>query len=85
MGDKRRDKLLEMRTPVIEKCDGCDKIEDVKGKRLCKTYIFPDKKWKLGNCPVATHISTIIQEEQQGKKRIGQQKRGRRKIIKWKW
>lgn len=74
MKDKQRDKLLELRTPVIDKCDecGCIKIEEVNGERLCKTFIYPDKKWILGNCIIGNGI--IYQEDQGNKYRPGQQK-----------
>lgn len=61
--------------PVVEKCkenDGCEKIEN----GYCSVYIFPKAKWKIGNCPMATHIKPEeLSKKDQMKRRVGQQKR----------
>ena len=41
--------------PVIEKCDGCERIVEAESNKFCKTYIDPEAKWKLGICNFATH------------------------------
>ena len=53
---------------VIDECIGCE--NQIAG--LCLSYQFPATKWRLGNCPMATHVTIRIAEE--GKARIGQQK-----------
>lgn len=35
------------RTKIVEQCEGCDRIKD----QYCSTYLFPEKKWRLG-CPL---------------------------------
>jgi hypothetical protein len=56
--------------PVIEKCKGCEKVEN----NYCKTYIVPKNKWSVNKvCPVATHIETAEQKTKR-RIRIGQQK-----------
>ena len=41
--------------PVIEKCEGCERIIEVEATRYCQTYASPEAKWKLGICNFATH------------------------------
>lgn len=41
--------------PVIDDCDGCDRIVEFESKKYCKTYSAPAAKWKLGICNFATH------------------------------
>lgn len=70
-------RLREMRTPIVEKCIGCKKIDIKEGVEpssfdLCSAYISPEKTWRKGNCPLATH--THIEEKPKEKVRVGQQK-----------
>ena len=46
--------------PVIEKCDGCARIVEQDGAQYCKSYLFPEAKWKLGICNFATHAKPEI-------------------------
>jgi len=46
--------------PVIDKCDGCDRIVEAGSSRYCKTYINPAAKWRLGICNFATHAKPEI-------------------------
>jgi len=75
--------LRAKRQPICDKCHR-DIIENEKvietkmcdlvdGKK-CNVYAFPDAKWRLGNCPMATHIETAAEKKQAAKKRVGQQK-----------
>ena len=41
--------------PVVEECEGCERIVDEAGTQFCKTYLNPSAKWKLGICNFATH------------------------------
>jgi len=49
--------------------------EDI-GQFRCAAYLDPNAKWRLGNCPLATHLSVVVQET--GKRRVGQQKQKRK-------
>ena len=42
--------------PVIEQCDGCDRIVEVESTKYCRSYTTPQAKWKLGICNFATHV-----------------------------
>lgn len=46
--------------PVIEKCEGCERIVSIDTKSYCHTYVSPDAKWKLGICNFATHVKPEI-------------------------
>ncbi len=42
-------------TPVVEKCEGCERIVEVEGGHYCYAYAKPEAKWRLGLCNFATH------------------------------
>ncbi|MFH2011130.1 MAG: PxxKW family cysteine-rich protein [Pseudomonadota bacterium] len=42
--------------PVVDSCEGCDKIQDYPLGRFCTSYADPGSKWKMGNCNLASHI-----------------------------
>jgi len=46
--------------PVIEQCEGCDRIVEQNTIRYCKTYVNPTAKWRLGMCNFATHAKPEI-------------------------
>ena len=47
--------------PVIEQCEGCDRIVEEDMTRYCKTYLNPAAKWRLGMCNFATHDKPEIE------------------------
>jgi len=46
--------------PIIDKCEGCERIVDVKKNKYCRTYPMPAAKWKNGICNFATHVKPEI-------------------------
>lgn len=46
--------------PIVEKCDGCDRVIEVEANKYCKTYSAPSAKWKLGICNFASHVRPEI-------------------------
>lgn len=46
--------------PVIDKCEGCGRIVEQEGSQFCKSYLYPEAKWKLGLCNFATHAKPEI-------------------------
>ena len=42
--------------PVVEQCDGCQKIFDFPTGNYCLVFPDPASKWRVGNCVMATHI-----------------------------
>jgi len=53
--------------PIIEKCTGCG----ITVAGICLRYLEPEKLWRSGICPSATHMHKQQTPEQ--KKRAGQQ------------
>lgn len=65
------------RRPIVEKCDGCDRILAAGEIKTCSAFAFPDTKWRLGNCSMATHVKD--ESAKAGEKaRVGQQKQKKR-------
>lgn len=42
--------------PIIDKCNGCDRVIEVESQMICKTYTSPAAKWKVGICNFASHV-----------------------------
>ncbi|MBI5556520.1 MAG: hypothetical protein HY885_02675 [Deltaproteobacteria bacterium] len=51
--------------PIVEQCEGCERIVEANNNKYCQAYSFPEAKWRLGICNFATHkkpeivVSTI--------------------------
>jgi hypothetical protein len=57
--------------PIVEKCNGCNKIED----SYCKSYPRPSAMWRTSQvCPLASHVMYQDPKFIAEKLRIGQQK-----------
>lgn len=50
--------------PTVEKCEGCERIIEVKSTKYCKAYASPEAKWRLGICNFATHVKPEITTSQ---------------------
>ncbi|MDW7773984.1 MAG: PxxKW family cysteine-rich protein [Desulfobulbaceae bacterium] len=46
--------------PVIDECNGCERIVEVESEKYCKIYLYPAAKWHLGICNFATHAKPEI-------------------------
>jgi len=55
-------------------CEGCDKVIPEDHSR-CVAYRDPAVMWRLGTCPLATHIKTTVAKTT--KVRVGQQKQSK--------
>ncbi len=42
--------------PVVEKCDGCERIRTFEEQQFCQAYPNPERKWVGDRCNFATHI-----------------------------
>jgi hypothetical protein len=42
-------------SPIIDKCEGCERIIEAESAKYCKSYVDPGAKWKVGICNFATH------------------------------
>ena len=47
-------------SPIVEQCNGCERIVEVNAVQYCKTYASPSAKWRLGICNFATHVKPEI-------------------------
>lgn len=65
------------RRAVVEQCDGCERIQPEETGRLCSAFAFPDTKWRLGPCSLATHVKAETAKGGE-KQRVGQQKQKKR-------
>lgn len=62
---------------IVESCNGCDRILAGGADKTCSAFAFPDTKWRLGPCSMATHIK--VETGKAGEKqRVGQQKQKKR-------
>lgn len=68
------------RRGVVEKCGGCEnKVNFTLPKSPiiiqlgCNAYLYPEAKWRVGDCPMATHLEKE-ETKKPGKIRWGQQK-----------
>ena len=48
-------------SPIVEKCDGCERVIEVESEKYCQSYSSPSAKWKLGICNFATHVKPEIE------------------------
>lgn len=46
--------------PVVEKCEGCERIVEEAGAKFCQSYLNPLAKWRIGICNFATHAKPEI-------------------------
>lgn len=65
----RKSKLLFEKEPIVDDCLPCIRHD----KKVCPAYLSPVQKWRLGDCPLATHTAAQV-EADKTKKRVGQQK-----------
>lgn len=69
---------MELRTddrqPITEQCSGC---ENITIDEYCECYLYPPAKWRVGDCPRASHLKPDLIKEQ--KSRVGQQKHRKKK------
>ena len=46
--------------PVIEQCNGCERIVEIEQGKFCDAYMNPAAKWRLGICNFATHAKPEV-------------------------
>lgn len=47
-------------SPIIDKCEGCDRVRDFEGEKFCGSYPVPERKWVGGRCNFATHVKVEV-------------------------
>lgn len=51
--------------PIIEQCEGCQRIVECETGKFCTAAPDPAMKWKNGNCNLATHIKVVVETKKQ--------------------
>jgi len=41
--------------PIVDQCDGCQRIIEIPTGKYCMSFPDPSVKWKTGVCNMATH------------------------------
>ncbi|MDR2050466.1 MAG: PxxKW family cysteine-rich protein [Deltaproteobacteria bacterium] len=49
--------------PVVDRCQGCERVQDFEGQGYCTSYPAPASKWNLGRCNFATHVKKEIKTQ----------------------
>lgn len=47
-------------SPIIEKCEGCDRVRDFDEQKFCASYPTPERKWVGGRCNFSTHVKVAV-------------------------
>ena len=42
--------------PIVDSCNGCDRVVEYPTGLYCKAYSEPALKWATGSCTLATHV-----------------------------
>jgi hypothetical protein len=51
--------------PVVQQCEGCQRIKEFSAGSYCLNFPDPTVKWRVGNCNMATHIKAATVKETQ--------------------
>ncbi|MBQ7738419.1 MAG: PxxKW family cysteine-rich protein [Desulfovibrionaceae bacterium] len=47
-------------SPIVDQCNGCDRVREFESEKFCSSYPNPDKKWAGGRCNFATHAKVEV-------------------------
>ena len=61
--------------PIVENCEGCDRIREYHAGKYCSSYPQPESKWRDGRCNFATHIIHELQKEEKKLNALKESKR----------
>ena len=53
--------------PVVEKCEGCQRVKRFGDNEFCTSFAEPEKKWGRGACNFATHVKASVDKSGQVK------------------
>ncbi len=62
--------------PIVEKCEGCDRIVDLTTGKYCSSFPEPTAKWRMSLCNMATHQKIEVKETKQKLNPLKASKRG---------
>ncbi len=63
--------------PIVEQCEGCQRIQELPTGKYCLVSPDPAAKWRLGQCNMATHLKE--NGNKNGNKKINPLKASKRK------
>ncbi len=63
--------------PIVEQCEGCQRIKEFPTGKYCLVFPDPSAKWRLGPCNMATHLQG--NGNKNGSKRINPLKASKRR------
>ena len=46
--------------PVVEQCEGCERMIPIEDNKYCPSYPEPALKWARGVCNFATHVRATV-------------------------
>lgn len=64
--------------PVVEACEGCDRIVELPSGLYCQTYADPSAKWAYGMCNFATHVKSDNGSQATGAQKVNPLKQSKR-------
>lgn len=77
-----QEQYLKERIPCILACAGCKRVVVGEDEQpYCKSYLFPDVKWQLGNCNFATHLLPGLTAKQKSMNALKKSKRNARGTL----
>ena len=50
--------------PIVEGCNGCNRVMTLSNGVYCTTYADPASKWAIGSCNFATHVKIETKQEE---------------------
>ncbi|MBF0242448.1 MAG: PxxKW family cysteine-rich protein [Desulfamplus sp.] len=51
--------------PIVEKCEGCQRVVENDNGKFCTAAPDPAMKWKNGICNLATHVKVVVEVKKQ--------------------
>ncbi|MFZ7112073.1 MAG: PxxKW family cysteine-rich protein [Desulfatiglandales bacterium] len=63
--------------PIVEQCEGCQKVLDLPTGKFCMMFPDPVIKWRLGTCGMATHVKVTKDTKAQKINPLKASKRGK--------
>jgi hypothetical protein len=47
--------------PIVEQCEGCERVMEFPNGNFCLSFTEPQLKWNRGTCQLATHVQRDYQ------------------------
>jgi hypothetical protein len=65
--------------PIVERCEGCQRVMEFPAGKYCMSFTEPKVKWQRSACPLATHVK---REYQVSNRRLNPLKASKRGMTK---